>query len=305
MEIVEAYEFLKQKLKNSMIQKDEPMRKHTSFQIGGNADIYIKAKEIEDVKEVLLFAKENNIPLTVLGNGSNVLIKEKGIRGIVLSIGLDQYEIQKQQEKVFVTVQSGVKLGFLAQQLLKEEIAGFEFASGIPGTIGGAIRMNAGAHGKEMKDIVIHTTYLNENGEITILSNEEQQFSYRNSIFGNLPGVILQTTLELEHGKKEKIQDEMNEYASYRKEKQPITKPSAGSTFKRGDGYITAKLIDACGLKGYQIGGAKVSELHAGFVINEQNATADDVLKLIEYMKEKVYEKFQIKIELEIQVLGE
>lgn len=176
---------------------------------------------------------------------------------------------------------------------------------GIPGTIGGAIRMNAGAHGGEMKDIVVNTTYMDYDANIVTISNEEQNFSYRNSIFTKKRWIILNSTLELQYGNREQISSKMIEYANYRKEKQPINYPSAGSTFKRGEDFITAKLIDECGLKGYFIGGAKISELHAGFIINTGNATAKDVLELIEYTRKKVYEKFNKKIELEIEVIGE
>lgn len=165
--------------------------------------------------------------------------------------------------------------------------------------------MNAGAHGSEMKDIVVTTTYIDELRNINTISNIEQEFSYRNSIFCKKNWTIINTVLEFKYGNKEEIQEKMQEYAKYRKEKQPITYPSAGSTFKRGEDFITAKLIDECGLKGYSIGGAKISDLHAGFVINTGNATADDVLKLVEYTKERIFEKFNKTIELEIEVIGE
>jgi len=176
---------------------------------------------------------------------------------------------------------------------------------GIPGTIGGAIRMNAGAHGKEMKDIVVSTTYMDNLGNINTISNKEQEFEYRNSIFANKKWIVLSTVLELEYGNKEEIASKMEEYAKYRKEKQPITYPNAGSTFKRGEDFITAKLIDECGLKGYTIGGAQISDLHAGFIINKENATAKDVLDLVEHVKQSVFQKFDKNIQLEIEVIGE
>lgn len=305
MDIEKVYSMLTDILQNSKILKNEPMSRHTSFKIGGNADILVKANNEEDIKSVLKFSKKEHIPIYVMGNGSNVLVKDNGIRGIVLMICMDTYKIDKQDEKVVVTASAGVKLGGLAQELLKQEITGFEFASGIPGTIGGAIRMNAGAHGKEMKDIVATTTYIDEYGNVNTVSNEEQEFAYRSSVFIKNKWIVINTELELEYGNKQEIQAKMQEYAQYRKEKQPITYPSAGSTFKRGEDFITAKLIDECGLKGYSIGGAKISDLHAGFIINTGNATADDVLKLVEYTKEKVYEKFNKTIELEIEVIGE
>ena len=183
------------------------------------------------------------------------------------------------------------------------DIEGLEFAAGIPGTIGGAVRMNAGAHGSEMKDVIKTVTYINRNGSIHKIDNKDAQFEYRKSIFCENDSVIVEAELELKKGKKEEIQSKMQEYFNYRKEKQPIEYPSAGSTFKRGTDFITAKLIDECGLKGYQIGGAQISEKHAGFIINKKEATAKDVEKLIEYTKEKVYEKFGKKIETEIEII--
>lgn len=234
-----------------------------------------------------------------------MLVKDKGIRGIVLKIEFDKIEIIKKEEDCIVRVGAGVKLGMLAQKLLKEEITGFEFASGIPGSIGGAIRMNAGAYGGEMKDIVLETTYMDETGNIHTIKEKEHDFEYRNSIFSKRSWIILESVLKLKNGNKEDIKEQMEQYAKQRKEKQPINFPSAGSTFKRGDGFITAKLIDECGLKGYHIGDAQVSELHAGFIINRKEATAEEILQLIEYVKKTVYEKFQVEIQLEIQVVGE
>lgn len=281
------------------IKYNEPMKNHTSFKIGGPAECFIKAQKIEEIQEILKLVKENKIPLKVIGNGSNLLVKDEGVKGIVLKIDIKKIEIQGNN----VTVGSGVKLGELAPKLLREELAGFEFASGIPGTIGGAIRMNAGAHGSEMKDIVKTVTYMDRNGEMHKIKNEEAKFEYRNSRFSKEDNIILETELELEKGNKEEIQAKMTEYANFRKEKQPIEYPSAGSTFKRGVDFITAKLIDECGLKGYKIGGAQISEKHAGFIINKDNATAKDVIKLIEYTKEQVYNKFGKKIELEVEII--
>ena len=190
-------------------------------------------------------------------------------------------------------------------KLLQEEIEGFEFASGIPGTIGGAIKMNAGAYGKEMKDIVLETTYMDRDGNIHNINNSKHNFEYRKSFFSNNDYIILETIFTLSYGIKEQIKEKMNQYMESRVEKQPIEFPSAGSTFKRGKDFITAKLIDECKLKGFRIGDAEVSKKHAGFIINLGNAKAKDVLELIEIVKNKVYEKTNKKIELEIQVIGE
>lgn len=304
MEKQKIYELLTNEIKQGIVKIDEPMKKHTNFKIGGNADVFVIAKSIEEIKCVIKFSKENNIPLTILGNGSNVLVSDKGIRGIVLQIGLKEIKVEK-HENALIEVDAGAMLGALAQILLKQSISGFEFAAGIPGSIGGAIRMNAGAYGGEMKDIVKNVTVLNEKGEINILTNEECEFSYRHSRFTNSKEIIIKATLELPFGNENEIKAKMDEYAQSRKEKQPLNLPSAGSTFKRGADFITAKLIDECGLKGYTSGNAQVSTLHAGFVVNLGNATAQDVLSVVSHVKQVVLEKTGKQIELEIELLGE
>ena len=280
---------------------NELMSKHTSFKIGGPAECLVKIQTLQELKVILELVKKENIPVTVIGNGSNILVSDDGIKGIVLKIEINTFELNTQT--AHLRVGSGVKLGFIAQKCLKNEIAGFEFASGIPGTIGGAIRMNAGAHGKEMKDVVISVTYMDRNGDVFTIQNEEARFEYRNSLFAHKDYIILEVEMQLVKGNSEEIQAKMTEYATYRKEKQPIEYPSAGSTFKRGTDFITAKLIDECGLKGYQIGGAQISEKHAGFIINKENATAEDVIKLMEYTKEQIYNKFGKVIEAEIDII--
>lgn len=280
---------------------NEPMSKYTSFKIGGPAECLIKIQTAQELKSILEFAKEKDIPLTIIGNGSNILVSDEGIKGIVLKIEISTFELNSQTAQL--KVGSGVKLGFIAQKCLKQELAGFEFASGIPGTIGGAIRMNAGAHGREMKDVVTAITYMDRNGEIHKIQNEQANFEYRSSLFAHKDYIILEVEMQLEKGNVEEIQAKMQEYATYRKEKQPIEYPSAGSTFKRGTDFITAKLIDDCGLKGYQIGGAQISEKHAGFIINKNNATAKDVIELMEYIKEQVYNKSGKVIEPEIEII--
>ena len=280
---------------------NEPMSKHTSFKIGGPAEIFVKINNVEELKLIIKISKQAEVPITVVGNGSNLLVSDDGIRGIVLKIEFDKIEIEEESGKL--KVGSGVKLAFLAQKCLKEKLEGFEFASGIPGTIGGAIRMNAGAHGSEMKDIVKKITCMTRDGKIQVISNEEAKFEYRNSIFSQNDYIILEAEIQLRKGNPEEIRSKMDEYATYRKEKQPIEYPSAGSTFKRGNDFITAKLIYECGLKGYQIGGAQVSEKHAGFIINKENATAEDVKQLMKYVEEQVYNKFGKKIEPEIEII--
>lgn len=295
----------KSKLNKENLYYDEPMAKHTSFKIGGPADVFIKVDNIEELKETLDLSKQNQIPLTIIGNGSNLLVTDKGIRGITAKLNLKDIEIKNENNKQIIKVDAGVPVGLLAQKLLKEEITGFEELSGIPGTIGGAVIMNAGAHGKELKDILKKVTAMDYNGNIHEFTNEECLFSYRNSRFQKEKYIILQATLELEKGNSTEIKEKMDEYMQFRKEKQPIEYPNAGSTFKRGEDFVTAKLIDEAGLKGYKVGGAQVSEKHAGFIVNVDNATAKDVIELTDYIKEKIEEKFGKKINLEIQIIGE
>ena len=304
MENKQILENLEKIISKERIKQNEPMKKHTSFKIGGPAEFYIKITSIKELQKILEFAKKEKIKITILGNGSNVLVSDSGIKGIVIRTNLKEIKIEpKEQNKIEITVDDATPIGFLAQKLLKEEITGFEEISGIPGTIGGAILMNAGAHGKEMKDIVTEITAIDYNGKIHKFTNEQAKFTYRNSIFSSGKYIILQAKIILEKGNAKEIKAKMDEYAQFRKEKQPIEYPSAGSTFKRGTDFITAKLIDDAGLKGYTIGGAKVSEKHAGFIINTGNATAQDVLDLAKYVTNKVYEKFGKKIEFEIKIV--
>ena len=305
MKIQEIYEELQKNMKDSIIKKEENMSKHTSFKVGGNADIFIKIATIDELKYILQYTKKNNIPLTVIGNGSNILVKDSGIRGITICLDFTKIEIQEKEDKVFIEVGAGVKLAMLAAILQKKGIAGFEFASGIPGTIGGAIRMNAGAYGKEMKEIVKLVTYIDEEGNIKTEENEFMDFSYRHSRFKEKQEIIIGCTLQLEKENPDKIKEKMDEYKKLRIEKQPIDMPSAGSTFKRGTNFISAQLIDEAGLKGYSIGGAQVSLKHAGFIVNTGNATAEDILNLIDYVIKVVYEKFGKVLELEVEVIGE
>ena len=287
------------------IKYNEPMSKHTSFKVGGPAECFIKIQTIEELKEITNFIQKNKINSVIIGNGSNILVTDKGIKGIVLQICIKKYEIAKLDEvKIKATIGAGNKMSEIAQKFLKEEITGFEELSGIPGTIGGAVSMNAGAHGKEMKDIVDKIKCVDINGNEKEFLNEEAKFEYRKSILKGNSYIVTEVVLNLEKGKKEEIKAKMDEYSQYRKTKQPIEYPSAGSTFKRGKDYITAKLIDDAGLKGYSIGDAVVSTKHSGFVINKGNASAKDVLDLVKYIKDTIEEKFNKQIELEIEVVG-
>ena len=284
---------------------DEPMIKHTSFKVGGPADCFLKVRDIEELKTILELIKKYNIPYVVFGNGSNMIVRDKGYRGIVIKIDINKFELIEENDEQKIIVGAGNKISEVAQKLLREELSGFEELSGIPGTIGGAIKMNAGAHGKEIKDVIECVTVMKPNGDIEEVLNKDLEFEYRSSNIQKNKYIVLEAKFILQKGTSEDIKKKMDEYKKYRIEKQPIEYPSAGSTFKRGDGYITAKLIDDAGLKGYTIGGAKVSEKHAGFVINKGGATAKEILQLIQYIKDTIKEKFGVDIALEVEVIGE
>ena len=284
---------------DSKIYYNEPMKKHTSFKIGGPAEIFIVPGNIDEIKNILKLEKN----VTIIGNGSNLLVNDEGIKGIILSISNCLNDIKILDEEI--EVGAGVLISKLAKVAQNEGLSGLEWAYGIPGTVGGAVVMNAGAYGGEMKDIVVETEYINEIGEIIKLNGEGHQFGYRKSIFNieNSKNVIIKSKIKLKKAEKSEILKQMEENLSKRKEKQPLEYPSAGSTFKRPEGYFAGKLIEDAGLKGFKIGDAAVSEKHAGFVINLGNAKADDVKKLISCIQEKVYNNSGVKLEPEIKFL--
>ena len=292
-------------LNSSDILKDEPMSKHTSFKTGGTADFYIKVQDEKDLKNLIKYANKNKIPVTIVGNGTNLLVTDKGIRGIVINVRMNKVTIDNTKNKGTIVAEAGVPVIKLAQLAKDNRLRGLEFAVGIPGTIGGAIRMNAGAYGGEIASVVKETVYMDLKGNIKTIKNNEHEFTYRNSIFSKMKVIILRTVIELEEGNLEEIEAKMQENKNSRLSTQPLDKPNAGSTFKRGNGFITAKLIDECGLKGYKIGGAEVSTKHAGFIVNSGNATSQDILDLIDYVKKEVYKKFKVEIETEIEIIGE
>ena len=286
--------------KNRIFQ-NEMMKKHTSFKIGGPADFFIIIESVEELKAVLKFAKELDIPVTCIGNGSNLLIKDNGIRGLTIKLDFKDLTINEDE----IEAGAGVPIPVLARKAYENGLSGLEFASGIPGTLGGAIKINAGAYGGEFKDVVDFTTYLDNNLQVHTVSNEDQNFSYRNSRFNNTDDIIISAKMKLKKENKDIIKAKMDELSAKRKDKQPINFPNAGSVFKRKNEYIAAEVIDKCGLKGYNIGDAYISDLHAGFIVNKGNATAQDVIQLIEYIKNTVHEKYNINLELEIKVISE
>ncbi len=290
-------------LEEESIKVDEPMKKHITFRVGGPADFLVKPKTEEELRKVISFAKKNNVPFIVIGNGSNLLVKDGGIRGIVieLSDNFNNYEI----EGNIIKAQSGALLAIIGRNAMKNSLTGFEFAAGIPGTLGGALAMNAGAYGGEMKQVVKSVRLMDCDGNIFELSNEEMKFEYRRSLLTEKDYIVLSTVIELQQGNMDEIKATMADYANRRSTKQPLNLPSAGSTFKRPEGHFAAKLIDDCGLRGLTLRGAQVSDKHCGFVVNLDGATAKDLLDLMYVVKSTVNSKFGIMLEEEVKVLGE
>lgn len=298
-------ETLEKCLNKDQILKNEPMKKHTSFRIGGIADYFVIVKNKEELKYVLESCKKYNKKIIIIGNGTNLLVTDKGIRGVVIKLELNNINLVQDENDYIITIGAGFPLTKLSKFALDNELEGLEFAAGIPGTIGGAIRMNAGAYGREMKDIVVSTSYMDLDGNINKINLEEHNFSYRKSVFETNSNIILDTTIKLKKGNKDIIKSKMDENNKSRIQSQPLEYPNAGSTFKRKEGIYTAKLIDECGLKGYSIGDAEVSNKHAGFLINKGNATFEDMYKLIKFVQKNVFEKCNVNIELEVLIIGE
>lgn len=282
---------------------DEPMNNHITFRVGGTADYYVTPHSIEEVRQTILLLKENNMPYYILGNGSNVLIGDNGYRGVIIKIYKNLSNIQI--DGTVITAQAGALLSKVASQAANNNLTGFEFAAGIPGTIGGATVMNAGAYGGEMKDIIVSSKVLDKDGNIIELSNEELELGYRKSIISKKEYIVFETKINLEAGNEDEIKSRMKELRDKRVEKQPLEYASAGSTFKRPEGYYAGKLIMDAGLRGYSVGGAQVSEKHCGFIINRDNATAKDIRDLIKKVQDEVFKQFSVQLETEVKMLGE
>lgn len=280
----------------------EPMSLHTSFRIGGPADYYAEPQSVEELQALLQAAKAINLPVTIIGNGTNLLVKDGGIRGLVIRVALKQ---QRQEENRLI-LGSGTSLILAAKKAAEMGLTGLEFASGIPGCLGGAVYMNAGAYGGEISQVVEQVTVLDqETGAVEQLNNEQLDFRYRHCSLQNTGKLVVEVVLQLQPGDKAEIQAKMDRLNAARMEKQPLNYPSAGSTFKRPEGYFAAALIDQNGLKGLTVGGAQVSTKHAGFVVNIGGATAKDVLELIAKVQEIIHENNQVKLEPEVLILGE
>lgn len=293
---------LKDILDERQIKTGEPMKEHTTFRIGGPARFFLKPDTEEELRELLIYCREKQLPCFLLGNGSNLLVSDKGFDGAVIQLGEGFQGIRQEGEQLYI--KAGTMLGRAAKYAAEAGLGGLEFASGIPGTIGGAIFMNAGAYGGEMKQVVKQVKVMKQDGNCCILRAEDLAMGYRTSIVKEKGYIVLEVVLELFKRPAEEIQRRMEELKAARKEKQPLEFPSAGSTFKRPEGYFAGKLIMDAGLRGLRVGDAQVSEKHCGFVINRGEAAAADVMELVKTVQERVEKQSGVRLELEVRTLG-
>ena len=282
---------------------EEPMDRHTTFRIGGPADYFLIPETYEQIQKILEICRREELPYFILGNGSNLLVSDQGYRGVIIQTFRNFSGVTVDGNKIRAA--SGALLSAIAAAAKNASLTGFEFAGGIPGTLGGAVVMNAGAYGGEMKDVLEEVTVMDQEGQIRILKVDELEMGYRTSIIKKTGYLVLEAVIALEPGDQERIKERMRELTEQRTSKQPLEYPSAGSTFKRPEGYFAGKLIMDCGLRGYRVGGAQVSEKHCGFVINTGGATAQDVRTLMQNVSDKVFEKYGVTLEPEVKFLGE
>ena len=290
------------------VKQGEALAKHTTFRIGGPADFFVCPKNIEEIKKTLLLCKEENLPYYILGNGSNILAGDQGFRGMIIQIGSKMSDCtwEKQEDgSSIAVVGAGMLLSKFSKEAASQSLTGLEFAGGIPGTVGGAVTMNAGAYGGEIKDCIVDATVITKDGEVKILSRDELELGYRSSVIQKEEYIVVEAKFRLQAGEQTEILATMDDLLKKRREKQPLEYPSAGSTFKRPEGYFAGKLIQDADLRGYRVGDIMVSEKHCGFVVNVGQGTAKDVHQLIEDVQNIVYEKFQVRLEPEVRFLGE
>lgn len=296
------YHKLVQIVGEERVRTDEPMKSHTTFRVGGPADFFVTPETSEEVRAVIDMCRSEEIDCHIIGNGSNLLVSDRGVRGVVVQIAKAMNKIESNGEQI--RAQAGALLSEVAAHALKDGLAGFEFAAGIPGTLGGACVMNAGAYGGEMKDVLYEVTVLTPQGEFLVLKEDELELGYRTSVIARKGYIVLEAVIRLKKGDEEEIRRQMEDLRDRRISKQPLEYPSAGSTFKRPEGYFAGKLIQDAGLRGYTFGGAQVSEKHCGFVINRGEATARNVRELVAHVQQEVRQQFGVDLELEVKLLG-
>lgn len=294
-------ELLQSIVGSGCVLEKESMARHTTFRAGGDARYYVIAEDIKKLQEILQAIRRKNVPFFVIGNGSNLLVADEGYDGIVIELGEGFKQIQCTDG--LLQVGAGVMLSKAANVARENSLKGLEFASGIPGTLGGAVVMNAGAYGGEIKDVIVSAKVIDTDGQIITLQKEELDLSYRHSVIPEKNYIVIEASLQLQEGNQEEITSMMQDFLNRRKEKQPLEYPSAGSTFKRPVGYFAGKLIQDSGLAGYGVGGATVSKKHCGFVINENHASASDIIQLIENVQRIVYEKQGIMLQPEVKIV--
>ena len=308
MNKLEIYDIISEIVGNENIRLDELMSKHTTFKVGGAADVFVTPTTIDSIQQVINLCTNDDIEYYVIGKGSNLLVGDKGYRGVIICVynTLDNVSVVEDNENMsLVTAGAGITLSKLANVIADNELEGFEFASGIPGTLGGAVTMNAGAYGGEIKDCIVSAKVMDNDGNVITIDRDNMDLSYRHSIVMEKKYIVLEATFRFAKGNEKAIRDKMLDLNMRRKEKQPLEYPSAGSTFKRPEGYFAGKLIMDSGLAGYTVGGACVSTKHCGFVINKDNATANDIRKLMNNIDSIVFEKYGVHLEPEVRMLGE
>lgn len=285
------------------VKENEPLANHTTLKIGGPADCFVEPSSIENLQKTMEVIRDHQVNWRAIGRGSNLLVSDQGIEGVVIKLGTGINDLQLDGTQI--TVGGGYSLVALATQISRKGLSGLEFASGIPGSVGGAVYMNAGAHGSDISKILDKALVLFEDGQLEWLTNEEMEFSYRTSVLQKKrPGIVIKAMFQLAEGDREKIAAEMKKNKEYRKVTQPWDSPCAGSIFRNPLPNYAGKLIEEAGLKGYSIGGAKISEMHGNFIVNSGGAKAEDVLSLIQYVKDKIFESYQIMMETEVEIVG-
>jgi UDP-N-acetylmuramate dehydrogenase len=298
----ETAELIK-KIPGVSVAVDEPMSGHTSFRIGGPADVFARPADIAGLSEILRICRENKVPAMIMGNGTNLIVRDKGIRGVVIQLTDNMCKYEVKGEEIFAD--AGVLISRLSKAAFEHGLTGLEFAEGIPGTLGGAVTMNAGAYDGDMSMVVKCTDYLGDDGQIHTIDNEQHCFGKRSSIIQSNGGVVLRSVISLKKGDRDMIKEKMDDYHARRCDKQPLNLPSAGSIFKRPEGHFAGKLVQDCGLKGYRIGGAEVSCLHCGFIVNAGDAAAQDVISLIRHIQDTVHDKYGVELQTEVKIVGE